>query len=306
MKTVRVYYAGIPAKNTKREKRDVLTNFHLGVGSDGQSTEVETMDWQPADLAVMQGWVHANSGNSPHLQFRKQIIEKQRTIGKHTLAIDSNLFLYKDPKNKNQYLRFSLDDVFPTTGNYFTNKVNSARWQQIKSDIGVDLQPWRTAGDHILICLQRNGGWSMGGLDVMAWCNNTIKKIKQHTDRPIIVRTHPGDAKRAQQYIRQLKDKSVSVSRNSDIINDLTNAWATVTYNSSPGVASAIEGVPVFVTDSNPKVSQAYDVANTDLSMIETPVMPERQQWIEKIAMCHFNFNDLRKGVAWDIIKEYL
>ena len=306
MKTVRVYYAGIPAKNTKREKRDVLTNFHLGVGTDGQSTEVETMDWQPADLAVMQGWVHANSGNNPHLQFRKQIIEKQRTNGKHTLAIDSNLFLYKDPKNKNQYLRFSLDDVFPTTGNYFTNKVNSARWQQIKSDIGVDLQPWRIAGDHILICLQRNGGWSMGGLDVMAWCNNTIKKIKQHTDRPIIVRTHPGDAKRAQQYIRQLKDKSVSVSRNSDIINDLTNAWATVTYNSSPGVASAIEGVPVFVTDSNPKVSQAYDVANTDLSMIETPVMPERQQWIEKIAMCHFNFNDLRKGVAWDIIKEYL
>lgn len=306
MKTVRVYYAGIPAKNTKREKRDVLTNFHLGVGTDGQSTEVETMDWQPADLAVMQGWVHANSGNSPHLQFRKQIIEKQRTIGKHTLAIDSNLFLYKDPKNKNQYLRFSLDDVFPTTGNYFTNKVNSARWQQIKSDTGVNLQPWRTAGDHILICLQRNGGWSMGELDVMAWCNKTIKKIKQHTDRPIIVRTHPGDANRAQQYIRRLKDKSVSVSRNLDIINDLTNAWATVTYNSSPGIASAIEGVPVFVTDSNPKVSQAYDVANIDLSMIETPVMPERQQWIEKIAMCHFNFNDLRKGVAWDIIKEYL
>ncbi len=306
MKTVRIYYAGIPAKNTKQEKRDVLTSFHLGVGPEGHSTEVETMDWQPADLAVMQGWVHANSGNSPHLQFRKQIIQKQQAIGKHTLAIDSNLFLYKDPKNKNQYLRFSLDDVFPTTGNYFIDKVNSSRWQQIKSDIGVDLQPWRTAGDHILICLQRNGGWSMGGLDVMVWCNKIIKRIKQHTDRPIIVRTHPGDAKRAQQYIRQLKDKSVSVSRNSDIINDLTNAWATVTYNSSPGVASAIEGVPVFVTDSNPKVSQAYDVANTDLSMIETPVMPERQQWIEKIAMCHFNFNDLRKGVAWDIIKEYL
>ena len=306
MKTVRVYYAGIPAKNTKREKRDVLTNFHLGVGTDGQSTEVETMDWQPADLAVMQGWVHANSGNSPHLQFRKKIIEKQRTISKHTLAIDSNLFLYRDLKNKNQYLRFSLDDVFPTTGNYFTDRVDPNRWQQIKSDIGFDLQPWRSAGSHILICLQRNGGWSMGGLDVMAWCNKIIKRIKQHTDRPIIVRTHPGDAKRAQQYIRRLKDKSVSISRSPDIINDLTNAWATVTYNSSPGVASAVEGIPVFVTDPNPKISQAYDVANTDLTMIENPTMPERQQWVEKIAMCHFNFNDLRKGVAWNIIKEYL
>jgi hypothetical protein len=306
MKTVRIYYAGIPAKNTKREKRDVLTNFHLGVGAEAQSTEVGTMSWQPADLAVMQGWVHANSGYAPHLQFRRKIIEGQKSIGKRTLAIDSNLFLYKDPKNTNQYLRFSLDDVFPTTGVYFTDTVNPDRWQQIKSDIGFDLQPWRTTGDHVLICLQRNGGWSMGGLDVMKWCNKTIKKIKEHTDRPIIVRTHPGDAKRAQQYIKKLKDSSVSISRNSDIINDFKNAWATVTYNSSPAVASAIEGVPVFVTDSNPKVSQAYDVANTDLSMIETPIMPERQQWIEKISMCHFNFNDLKKGVAWNIIKEYL
>jgi hypothetical protein len=40
--------------------------------------------------------------------------------------------------------------------------------------------------------------------------------------------------------------------------------------------------------------------------MIENPSMPERQQWIEKIAMCHFNFDDLKKGVAWNIIKEYL
>jgi len=306
MKTVRIYYAGIPAKNTKREKRDVLTNFHLGVGADGHSTEVETMTWQPSDLAVMQGWVHADSGNAPHLNFRKQIIQKQQAISKHTLAIDSNLFLYRDPKNKNQYLRFSLDDVFPTTGNYFIDNVNPARWQQIKTNIGFDLQPWRSTGNHILICLQRNGGWSMGGLDVMQWCNKTIKKIKEYSDRPIVVRTHPGDNKRAQQYIKQLKDTSVTVSHNPSIIDDLKGAWACVTYNSSPGVASAIEGIPVFVTDPAPQVSQAYDVANTDLSMIENPSMPERQQWIEKIAMCHFNFDDLKKGVAWNIIKEYL
>ncbi len=124
MKTVRIYYAGIPKKNTKQEKRDVLTNFHLGVNLDGQSTEVHTMDWQPSDLAVMQGWVHSNSGNAPHLQFRKHIIKKQKSIGKHILAVDSNLFLYRDPKNSNQYLRFSLDDVFPTTGNYFTDNID--------------------------------------------------------------------------------------------------------------------------------------------------------------------------------------
>jgi hypothetical protein len=306
MKTVRVYYAGIPAKNTKSEKKNVLKYFHQGVGTNGCSTAVERMLWQPSDLAVIQGWVHAHSGNSPHLQFRKEIIQNQKNIGKNTLAIDSNLFLYKDPKNTKKYLRFSLNDVFPVSGNYFTDNIDTSRWSKIKQDLGFDLQSWRNTGNHILVCLQRNGGWSMGDVDVMDWCNKTVKKIKQHTDRPIVLRTHPGDQKRANIYIKKLKDLSVSVSENSNIQEDLQSAWACVTYNSSPGVASAIEGIPVFVTDSSPENSQAYDVCNTDLSQIESPLLPERQQWIEKISMCHFNFDDLKKGVAWNIIKDYL
>lgn len=304
MKTVRIYYAGIPAKNTKQEKRDVLTNFHLGVGKDASSKEVEAADWQPSDLAVIQGWVHTNSGNAPHLQFRRRVIQEQRKIGKHTLAIDSNLFLYRDPSNTKQYLRFSLNDVFPTTGNYFTDRIDPVRWQQIKSNIGFDLKSWRIRGSHILICLQRNGGWSMAGVDVMQWCNKTILELRKYTDRPIVVRAHPGD-KRVKEYLK-INHPNVKISSNSSILQDFNNAWATVTYNSSPGVASAIEGIPVFVTDPIPKHSQAYDVANTDLSRIENPTAPLRNEWIEKIAMSHFNFDDLRNGIAWNIIKEYL
>jgi len=303
MKTVRVYYAGIPANNKNPEKELVLRNFHLGVPHN-QSTEVKGMDWQPSDLAVLQGWVHANSGTTPHLQFRRKVIQSQKQIGKHTLAIDSNLFLYRDPGNTNRYLRFSLNDVFPTSGEYFTDHIDPQRWQKIKSDIGFDLKPWRQTGNHILICLQRNGGWSMGGLDVMSWCNSVINRIKKYSNRHIIVRAHPGD-KKAKNYLK-LYHPNVSISTSQSILDDLKNCWAAVTYNSSPGVAAAIEGIPVFVTDPNPRISQAYDVANTDLSKIETPTMPERQQWIEKISMCHFNFDDLQSGVAWNVIERYL
>lgn len=303
-KTVRVYYAGIPTKNTKPEKRDVLTNFHLGVGKGGTSTEVEGRDYQPSDLAVIQGWVHQNSGRTPHLMFRRKIINEQKINGGHTLAIDSNLFLYKNTNNPLKYLRFSLDDIFPTTGNYFTENLDSRRWSQIKRDYNMDLEPWRKDGNHILICLQRNGGWSMGDTDVMQWCNYTIKRLRKFTDRPILVRAHPGD-RRAKDYLK-LKWPNVIVSRNENIMQDFINCWAVITYNSSPGVAAAIEGIPVFVTDENPKVSQAYDIANFDLKRIENPEMPERIEWIHKIAMCHFNFKDLREGTAWNIIKEYL
>ena len=303
MKSIRIYYAVIPAKNTKSEKRDVLRNFHLGV-SDNQSTEIETFDYKPSNLAVIQGWVHKRSGNAPHLAFRKRIINEQKKHGGRTLAVDSNLFLYRDPENTNQYLRFSLDGVFPTTGEYFHNSIDPDRWRQIKQDLKIDLQPWRTNGDHILICLQRNGGWSMNGYDVMKWCNTVINSIRRRTSRPIVLRTHPGDRK-AQQYIRSAP-RDVAISNKRSIIEDFENCWACVTYNSSPGVAAAIEGIPVFITDPNPKNSQAYAVANTELRYIEDPETYDRQAWIEKICMSHYNFNDLRSGVAWKTIREYV
>lgn len=303
MNTVRVYHAGIPAKNKNKEKTLVLSNFHKGIVNDS-SLEVFTPTWEESRLAVIQGWVHENSQSSPHLNFRKTVITNQRNTSNHVLTIDSNLFLYADPGNTKSYLRFSLNGVFPTTGNYFTDSVDPARWKKIKSDLNIDTLPWRTQGNHILICLQRNGGWSMGKLDVMDWCNNTITEIKKYTDKKIIVRAHPGD-KMAKNYLK-IDQPNVFLSTNASITDDLKNAWATVTFNSSPGAVSALHGIPVFVTDPAAKRSQAYEVANTDLSKIENPEIFERQHWIEKVAMSHFNFEDLLDGTAWKIIREYI
>jgi len=303
MKTVKIFYAGIPTKNTNTEKRDVLRYFHMGVPG-GQSTEVEQAKHSPCDLAVMQGWVHENSGRTPHLMFRREIIRQQKLAQKHVLAIDSNLFLWKDPNNTNHYLRFSLNDVFPQTGNYFTDNVDPSRWQKIKTDLNINVQPWTSGGRHILICLQRNGGWSMKQLPVMQWLPKLIKRIQTHSDRKIVVRAHPGDGK-AKEYLK-INFPGVRISTNPHILQDFVDCHAVVTYNSSPGVAAAVEGIPVYVTDPDPKSSQAFDVANTDIKTIENPKTFERQGWLEKLAMSHFNYDDLRHGTAWNIIKDYI
>lgn len=306
MTTVNVYFAGIPAKNSNMEKVQVLKSFALGVtkNSDAVVKEVADMKYTTSDVAVIQGWVHEHSQSAPHLNFRKTIIDGQRKAGKRVIAIDSNLFLYKDPGNTKTYLRFSFDGIFPTTGEYFDSVVDKGHWQEIKSNIGFDLKPWRTDGNHILICLQRNGGWSMQGLDVMDWCVKTILEIKKYSNRPIIVRAHPGD-KNAKNYLK-LNVPDVKISTNQNILDDFKTAWATITYNSSPGVASAIEGIPVFVTDPFPENSQSLKVCNTSLKDIENPIMPERQDWIERIAMSHWSFKDLESGKAWSHIKKFL
>jgi hypothetical protein len=145
----------------------------------------------------------------------------------------------------------------------------------------------------------------MGGLSVQAWLDQTVIQIRQHSrKRPILVRTHPGDKKI--KSILKINHKNVHLSTNERLVDDLRNAWATVVYNSSPSVASIIEGVPAFITDHIPQHSQTYEVANTDLSRLENPEMPDRQAWIEKISMCHWNFEELRSGEAWNFFKRYI
>ena len=300
------YYGGIPPTNNNPEKPLILDNFLAGVRTVGDTAIAhQGMNAIPCDVALIQGFVHEHGKSAPHLQLRHNAVLLQKNNNRRSLIVDSNLFLYADPNNTKTYLRYSFDGVFPTTGFYFDQDIDPTRWANISRDLNISLKPWRTQGDHILICLQRHGGWSMGGLSVQTWLDQTITQIRQHSrDRRIVVRTHPGDKKI--KSILKIYGKGVQLSTNERLVDDLRGAWATVVYNSSPSIASIIEGIPAFVTDPNPQRSQSYKIANTDLGRLENPEMPDRQTWIEKISMCHWNFEELRSGAAWIFFKRYI
>lgn len=291
MKVV-AYLSGVPSPHKNPNKIEVLTQFIKGVNLLGDNGILHKgQNLIECDLGIIQGWVHEGSPHTPHLNLRKKVSENK--FNKNTLIIDSNLFNYV-PDNKNlHYRRYSLNGIFPTTGTYFDNQVDPKKWQQIQKDMQISLKTWRKTGTHILVCCQRNGGWSMKGLPVTNWLDNTITTIQKYTDRPIVIRAHPGD-KMAPTYLRKYK-----LSKNINLLDDLKNAWAMVNYNSSPGVAAAIEGIPIFVTDPNPKFSQASPVANLNLQQIENPSIFDRQPWLEKLAMSHWNFIELSNGTAW-------
>ena len=304
MKTVVGYALGVPNPHKNKHKVDILKRYIDGVQKCGDKGILHFgNNIIDSDVNLIQGWVHAGSAASPHLVLRRRAHEININKGKHSFIADSNLFNYAVGKMHNmQYLRYSMDGVFPTTGNYFSDTVNPKRWKQIQKHLGITMKDWRPQGVHVLICTQRNGGWSMGGIGVVDWLTRTIKQVRKHTDRPIIVRGHPGD-KHAPKY---LKNKDWQVSTAPSLVDDLRNAHCSITYNSSPSVASAIEGIPTFVTDSNPQVSQAHAVANTDLSLLENPLMFERTEWVQKLAMCHWNFDELSSGEAWSHMRDYV
>ena len=294
---IAIYLTAVP-KNKNELKLAVLNRFGEGIKRSGDQVQfIHDYNIVASDVAVMQGFVHSDI-SSPHLQLRRKILDSNE----NTLVIDSNLFQFANKDLANYYLRYSLNGIFPTTGFYFDNKIDTSRWPAISSRLNIRMKDYRVNGNHILICLQRLDGWSMCGTDVQQWLNQTVAELKKYTSRSIIIRKHPGD--RRQQNI--ILPKNTTLSTNANILEDLNNCWATITYNSSPGIASLINGVPVFVTDNVPEHSQTFPVCNTDLTTIENPILKDRQSWVDRISQSHWNDDEVASGTAWKFMRERL
>lgn len=299
-----VYLSGVPRKSKNEFKRTVLTRFAHGAKLCGDDVIlVDQLQPIECDVAVIQGWIGMKT--APHLELRRRVIEQQANTNKHTLVMDSNLFGFLAPDDFNRYLRYSLDDIFPTSGYYFDQRPDLSRWQKIKNSYGFQERKWNTDGRNILITLQRNGGWSMGDVPTQQWLDKVLPQIRRYTDRPIVVRPHPGNLDIVP-TLRINAVKDISWSTNTDIRQDFDGAWATVTYNSSPGVASLLWGVPVFITDSTPGKSQAYPLGATNLGSIESPERPDRADFYTKLAQCHWANEELDSGEAWQFMRQRL
>ena len=120
-------------------------------------------------------------------------------------------------------MRYSYDGIFPTTGEYCYDNPDPARWQKLKTHLNINLKPWNMDnGPTVLICCQRDGGWSMDNQDVVPWLVKTINEIRHYTDRQIIIRFHPGDKKK-RDHVRNLakyKIAKIRISSNENIMQD--------------------------------------------------------------------------------------
>lgn len=305
------YYRVVPAVNKSQEKFDILTKFIEGVNRAGDTGIINREDKLiDCDVAVIQGWQHERGKAGKHLQLRQSVIDKQLEENRYVCTADSNLFLYATPNNKpHHYLRYSFNGVFPNTGIYFDTDPDPLRWQQISQDLDIKLTPMKNNGKNIVFCLQREGGWSMGKRSIVEWCYQTIRAIRQHSDRQIIIRPHPKDKRAFETYIPKLEqfyknDDTVKINKkNNSLDEDLQKAWAVVNHNSSSIVGPIIRGHHAFITD--PESSQCREVANTDFSKIEKPDEFDRQAWLERISQFHWKFTELEDGSAWRHMRQF-
>lgn len=306
---LRSFLGSLPKRINADEKTQALTYLAEGARLCGDDAAVtDSQLYVPCDVGAIIGnafGANPTKVKLPHYAVRKTVIDTQNATKRYWLAIDSNIFIYRDTANPRKYLRYSFNGVFPATGIYCNESPGEENWQNIRRDYDMDLAPWRTTGSHILIALQRPLGWSMRGYDLMQWLESTYQTIRQYSDRPIRLRWHPGDRKNFPHNL-DLSSWGIKISPvERPIIEDLRDCWALVCHNSSPSAVAVIEGIPAFITDE-PGYSQAGEVANTDLGLIENPRMPDRELWIRKIAQAHWSFDDLRSGRCWAHMRQWV
>jgi len=93
--------------------------------------------------------------------------------------------------------------------------------------LNVELKPWRSKGDHILVCPSRN----FGRPDLImpsSWLKQTGDALRKVSKLPVIVRDHPGNDRPKRQ-----------------LAQDLERAAAVVVWASSAGVHALVQGIPV-------------------------------------------------------------
>jgi hypothetical protein len=137
----------------------------------------------------------------------------------------------------------------------------------------VDIKPWRTDGDHILVCANRSFGV---GKQVMPadWAKTASERLRRETKRPVVVRDHPGN--NAPQ--RTLKA-------------DLRGAWAVMVWSSSVAVHALLEGIPTYIQAPFQVVKGAGASGPVD-----APSVPDRRPHFERLAWSQWTVEEIQSG----------
>jgi hypothetical protein len=173
--------------------------------------------------------------------------------------------------------------------------------------LGLKLKDWRKNDNGpIVICTQHSKSEQWAKMpSVSNWLIQTVDQIRKHTDRLIIIRPHP----RCPLPLIETEFRNV-IRQNPLKINGTydefdfryEDAWAVVNWSSNPAVEAVRNGIPVFVGPS----SLAWEVGNHSLDTINSPLTPDRSQWLNDLAHTEWTIQEIAEGLPLKHLTERL
>lgn len=197
-------------------------------------------------------------------------------------------------------------------GKYFNSNSPNDRWDKLNYPI----KPWSTNGKYILIFGQTCEGQSCCNIDYFSWLEDTINKAKKF-NLPIKYRLHTKERKHylhkhiniCDKYNVEITNKNIQgyvipndYNSNYDkksLDTDIDNSFVCVTYNSNAGVYALLKGKPVI---SETPSFYGFPLASSWNNII----YPDRDQFCYDMAYSCWNEDEIKNGLPWARLKQYL
>lgn len=165
--------------------------------------------------------------------------------------------------------------------------------------LGVSLAPYAPGSDILIACQRWDSlQWQRQSSN---WLEHTVKKIKENTDRSIVIRPHP-------RYPVNIKMEGVTVERPIQVPGtydefdlDYKKFHCVVNHNSGPSVQAAIHGVNTICDPS----SLAWPVS-IDYSEIEYPPIKDRAEWFLNLCHTEYLVEEISQGLPLKRLQKVL
>jgi hypothetical protein len=249
---------------------------------------------------------------------RRELVERAKKKGIYIITFDGGILssfgnTITHPKH---HWRVSLYSPM-NNGNFLSDNSPPDRWEMMKKLWNVKYEPWRKSNpnDPILFVLQPEDNWSMNQLDPVKWFNDVYKILRPLTKRKFKIRPHPNHGPQMENRRKEFPNDCELVIGQKYFQGDekkhyrfhyqdaLNNCHAVVTHNSTACIDSCVRGVPTFCTSD---LALAWPVANKDLTKIENPEYPDRQQWVYDLGYKQWTEQEIKDGTVFKRFKERL
>ena len=191
---------------------------------------------------------------------------------------------------RNTTWKISVNHI--TNQGYYGHTLNLDwdRPRKLKISLATSLRP----KPNIMLALQHQRSLQVADIaDMVQWTHNQITMLRQHTDRPIVIRPHP----RSSVSLGALPS-GVTIETPKRIPNTYDSfdmhfdCHAVVNHNSGPGIQAAIAGIRPVVDGSS--LAQPVSVTMAD---IEKPYDLDRYLWLVQICHTEYTLEEIKSGL---------
>lgn len=196
---------------------------------------------------------------------------------------------YNEHDPENEWMRITDSD-------FLWNKMSeesSYRWDKFFAR-KYEPAPWcGKRGNNILI-LPPSLATKFMFTDSRLWLQQTLRKLSEVTNRPIVIREKPIQAElnAINQPIKIIKNE-----HENSIEKELLDAYCILTYNSAVPVMANILGIPC-ITSQN---AAAYPVS-ISVNQMDNPKEPPREKWLHQLVHHQYRTSEILNGDVWNMI----